>query len=61
MLFRSNRIFTARWESLNLISDLNQENYKPKGQVLDFHKKPAKLLEDIHSERVNPFGDFRDL
>ncbi len=53
--------YISRWEHLNLISDFNSEYFDPKGEVLDFHKKPAKLLKDIHSKRVNPFGEFRDL
>ncbi len=53
--------YIARWEHLNLISDFNRDDLNKKGQVFDFHKKPAELLQDIHSKRIYPFDDFENL
>ncbi len=53
--------YLARWEHLNLISGFNKEYFDPRGQILEFHKKPVKLIEDIHTKRVKPFGEFSAL
>lgn len=54
--------YIARWEHFNLISS----SYKvcffdPLKQVEKFSKDPARLLDEIHSEKIPALADFEEL
>ena len=53
--------YIARWEHLNLISAYNVCFFDPLKQTEQFAQDPNKLLEAIHSDRIQPLADFEEL
>ncbi len=53
--------YISRWEHRNLISGFNDEFFAPAKDVQQFIKEPQHLLQQIHSGKFKPFGDFSKL
>ena len=53
--------YLSRWEQLNLFSHDDNDNLVASDEAQDFHNRPEKLLQAIHSKEVQPFGEFKNL
>jgi len=53
--------YITRWEHLNLVSSYNVCFFDPLRQTDQFTHDPARLVEAIHSGRIDPLADFEQL